>query len=105
MAHLVDIARSARLPFDCILSTELVKTYKPDPRVYQLVPTYLRVKPDEAMMVACHASDLFAATSQGLRTAFVGRPQEWSNGKVDTPSFSVDVLVDDFSGLASQLAV
>ena len=41
MALLVNLARAAGLPFDCILSTELVKSYKPDPRTYQLVPSLL----------------------------------------------------------------
>jgi 2-haloacid dehalogenase len=103
MAMLVDLARSAQLPFDCILSAELVKTYKPDPRVYQLVSSLLRVAPEQAMMVACHADDLAAAAGQGMRTAFVRRPQEWGTGKSDDPDFPVDVVADDFNDLASQL--
>jgi len=47
MAMLVDLDRSAGLPFDCILSTELVKSYKPDPRTYQLV-SLLAVRPEQA---------------------------------------------------------
>src|SRR5260370_18129744 len=37
MALLVNLARTGSLPFDCILSTELVKSYKPEPAVYRLV--------------------------------------------------------------------
>jgi 2-haloacid dehalogenase len=104
IAHLVDTARSAKLPFDCILSTELLKTYKPDPRVYQLVPTLLRVSPEQAMMVASHPYDLSAAAGQGLRTAFIRRPQEWGTGKVEhAPDFPVDIDAADFNELASQL--
>src|SRR5207248_1675525 len=76
MAMLVDLDRSAELPFDCVLSTELVKSYKPDPRTYQLV-SLLAVRPEQAMMVAAHPYDLSAAAEQGMRTAFVRRPQEW----------------------------
>jgi 2-haloacid dehalogenase len=103
MAHLVDVARSAGLPFDCILSTELVKTYKPDPRVYQMVPQLLKVRPEEAMMVASHPYDLSAAAEEGLRTAFVRRPREWGTGKIDGPDFAVDLTVDDLNDLATQL--
>ena len=46
MAQLVALARTGGLPFDCILSTELAKTYKPDPAVYQLVPSLLAVRPE-----------------------------------------------------------
>jgi len=103
MALLVNLARAAGLPFDCILSTELVKSYKPDPRTYQLVPSLLAVRPEQTMMVAAHPYDLSAAAAQGMRTAFVRRPQEWGTGNVDGPDFSVDVEADDFLDLAAQL--
>jgi 2-haloacid dehalogenase len=105
MAMLVDLARAARLPFDCILSTELVQTYKPDPRTYQLVPSLLAVRPEQAMMVAAHPYDLQAAREQGLRTAFVRRPQEWGTGKAEAPDFPVDIVSEDLIDLASQLGV
>jgi 2-haloacid dehalogenase len=103
MALLVDLARSGRLTFDCILSTELVKTYKPDPRTYRLVPSLLAVRPEQTMMVASHPYDLSAAASEGMRTAFVRRPQEWGTGKAANLEFPVDIVADDFLELASQL--
>jgi 2-haloacid dehalogenase len=103
MALLVDLARASGLPFDCILSTELVKTYKPDPRTYRLVPDLLAVHPEQAMMVAAHPYDLAAAADQGMRTAFVRRPQERGTGKAEIPEFRVDILAEDFLDLASQL--
>ena len=103
MAHQVDVIRHARLPFDCILSTELVQSYKPDPRTYQLVPSLLRVRPEQAMMVASHPYDLAAAAGQGFRTGFVRRPMEWGNGKPEEPDFRVDIVADDFGDLASKL--
>ncbi|HET9849659.1 MAG TPA: haloacid dehalogenase type II [Candidatus Dormibacteraeota bacterium] len=103
MAHQVDVARFAHLHFDCILSTELVKTYKPNPRVYELVPSLLRVRPEEAMMVASHPYDLAAAASQGFRTAFVRRPKEWGTGKSEEPNFPVDIAAHDFIDLARKL--
>jgi 2-haloacid dehalogenase len=105
MALLVDLARAAGLPFDCILSTELARTYKPDPAVYQLALSLLAVRPEQALMVAAHANDLAAAAGQGMRTAFVHRPQEWGTGKADIPDFRVDIIADDFLDLASQLGV
>jgi len=103
MAHLVDLNRAAQLPFDCVLSVELVRTYKPDPRVYRLVPDLLAVRPEESMMVASHSYDLAAAAGQGMRTAFVRRPQEWGTGKPEKLDISVDIVADDFLDLASQL--
>jgi 2-haloacid dehalogenase len=103
VALLVDLNGASGLPFDCILSTELVKSYKPDPAVYRLVPDLLAVRPEQVMMVAAHAYDLAAAAEQGMRTAFVRRPQEWGTGKAEDPGFPVDALADDFLDLASQL--
>jgi 2-haloacid dehalogenase len=103
MALLVDLIRAGRLPFDCILSTELVKSYKPDPRTYQLVPSLLAIRPDQAMMVAAHPYDLVAAAEQGMRTAFVRRPLERGTGMADLPDLPVDIVAVDFLDLASQL--
>ncbi len=103
MALLVDLARSGRLPFDCILSTELVKTHKPDPRPTAWCRSLLAVRPEQAMMVASHAYDLSAAAEHGMRTAFVRRSLEWGTGKAEIPEFPVDVVAEDFIDLASRL--
>jgi 2-haloacid dehalogenase len=103
MAHLVDLNRAAHLPFDCVLSVELVRTYKPDPRVYRLVADLLGVRPEQSMMVASHGYDLAAAAGQGMRTAFVRRPQEWGTGKPETLDISVDIVAEDFVDLATKL--
>jgi 2-haloacid dehalogenase len=103
MAHLVDLNRAAHLPFDSVLSVELVRTYKPDPRVYRLVPDLLAVRPEQSMMVASHSYDLAAAAGEGMRTAFVRRPHEWGTGKPEKLEISVDIVADDFLDLASQL--
>jgi 2-haloacid dehalogenase len=103
MALLVDLVRSAALPFDCILSTELVKSYKPDPRTYRLVPSLLAVRPEQVMMVAAHPYDLAAAAEEGMRTAFVRRPWERGAGKIPDLDFPVDIVADDFLDLSSKL--
>ena len=103
MAQLIDVNRAAHLPFDSVLSVELVRTYKPHPRVYRLVPHLLAVRPGESMMVASHAYDLAAAAGAGMRTAFVRRPQEWGTGKPEKLDISVDIVADDFLDLATQL--
>lgn len=104
VALLVDLARNGRLPFDCILSAELCRAYKPDPRTYRMVPELFRVQPEQAMMVAAHRDDLEAARSCGLRTAFVKRPDEWGpGGEPEEPPADADAVADDFVDLARQL--
>jgi 2-haloacid dehalogenase len=106
VALLVNMAKHARLPWDCILSAEVVRHYKPDPETYLGAASLLGVEPHELMMVAAHKDDLHAARACGLRTAFVPRPKEYGpRVKVDVsrePAF--DVHARDFNDLARQLA-
>lgn len=105
VALLTNMAKHAGLPWDCILSAELVRAYKPDPAVYQMAADLLGLHPTEIMMVAAHQGDLRAAASVGLRTAFVPRPLEWGpDFKVDvTPDPSFNVVAADFGELAGIL--
>jgi 2-haloacid dehalogenase len=103
---MTDLAKHARLPWDCILGAELVRHYKPDREVYQSAADILDLYPSEIMMVAAHLGDLRASKSVGLKTAFVTRPLEFGpNGKPDLqPDASVDVTAKDFLDLAEKLA-
>ncbi len=102
---LVELAKRARLPWDCILSAELARHYKPDPDVYLTAARLLDCAPADVMMVAAHNEDLRAAAALGMRTAFVARPTEY--GPNQTANFtadpSVDVSARDFIELANAL--
>jgi len=106
LALLTDLAKFGRLPWDCILSAELFRHYKPDPEVYLGAAALLDVAPQHLMMVAAHKDDLHAAQSCGLRTAFVRRPLEFGPSAhpdlKDEAAFNINA--DDFSDLARQLA-
>jgi len=103
---LTNMAKHAKLPWDCILSAEVVRHYKPDPETYLGAADLLGVKPAELMMVAAHKDDLHAARACGLKTAFVPRPKEY--GPAVKPDVSRDPAFDlharDFNDLARQLA-
>src|SRR5438552_1628778 len=73
MALLVNMAKHASLPWDCILSAELVKKYKPAPEVYQMAAGLLDLPPGEVLMVAAHMNDLLAAKQEWLRIVFLFR--------------------------------
>ncbi|AFM14924.1 2-haloalkanoic acid dehalogenase, type II [Mycolicibacterium chubuense NBB4] len=102
---LTDMAKHAGLPWDCVLSAELFRHYKPDREVYLGCADLLGVAPEEVMMVAAHPSDLRAARDAGLRTGFVFRPAEHGpNRTLRRPAEGeFDVLADDFCDLADQL--
>ena len=104
-ALLTEMAKRARLPWDCILSTELFSAYKPDPRTYEGAAGLLGLAPEEVMLVAAHVGDLRAAASAGLRTGYVPRPLEWGPGgrQPAAPEPDFDVVAQDFGALADRL--
>lgn len=104
VALLVNMARHAGLPWDLVLSSELIGHYKPDREVYLKGAELLGLAPGEVMMVAAHKYDLRAAADAGLRTAFVPRPREWPNRRIDLSyEDAFDVNAGDFLDLATQL--
>jgi len=82
IALMTSLAKFGGLPWDAILGAELARHYKPDREVYISAYYYLDLKPEEVMMCAAHISDLQAARSNGLRTGFIYRPDEYGNGPV-----------------------
>jgi 2-haloacid dehalogenase len=103
VALLADLARHADLRFDCVLSVELVRKYKPAPEVYLSAPRLLRLEPAEVMLVAAHPMDLKAARDAGLATAFVDRPLEYGPGSPPRDDPDADERVRDLHELAERL--
>lgn len=105
VALLVDIARFAGLTWDCVLSAELARAYKPDPATYRTAVSLLGCTPDAVMMVAAHPSDLRAAQAVGMRAAYVPRPQEWGPDRPLEPPTEgeFEIVATDFLDLARQL--
>ena len=102
---LTNMAKLAGLPWDCILSAELMKRYKPDPEAYLGAADLLGLRPDEVMMVAAHKGDLRSAQEVGFKAAFVARPREFGpDHDVDTtPEPGFDVNAVDIEDLARKL--
>ena len=105
-ATLTEMAKYGGMPWDCVISTELARTYKPARDAYLLAPTLLDLPRDEVMLVAAHNNDLEGAAAAGLRTALVVRPLEWGPGAPPPPAPlpSFDYVAPDFVDLARQLS-
>jgi 2-haloacid dehalogenase len=106
-ALLTNMGKFAGLPWDCIISTDLFQTYKPDPATYQGAARLLDLQTDEVMLVAAHVRDLRAAQAAGLHAAFVRRPLEWGAGgpQEPDPDPAFDLVASDFLDLAARLGV
>ena len=104
VALLTNMARRAGLPWDLVLSAELVRHYKPDPETYLMPPLLLDLEPEQVMMVAAHVYDLRSARNNGLRTAYVPRPLEFGPGvEAEPPDPAFDLVARDFVELADRL--
>jgi len=77
------LAKFASLPWDVILGAQIAGQYKPHPNAYLNSVKALRLEPHEVMMVAAHNSDLEAAQSCGLKTAFIQRPTEYGANQTE----------------------
>ncbi|MGE0096960.1 MAG: haloacid dehalogenase type II [Hydrogenophaga sp.] len=102
---LTNMAKRAGLPWDCVLSAEVFRAYKPDRRTYLGVADVFRVPPAQVMLVAAHQDDLAAARACGLSTAYVERPLEFGadRPKDVSPDPANTLHARDFMDLADQL--
>jgi 2-haloacid dehalogenase len=57
------------------------------------------------MMCAAHSGDLEAASENGLRTAFIARPDERPGMSEKAPAIPVDVSTQSVDELATRLGV
>ena len=102
---LTNMAKRAALPWDCVLSAEVFRAYKPDPATYLGVAKVFNLPPDQVMLVAAHQDDLAAARACGLQTAYIERPLEFgaAHPKDVSPNVANTYHATDFLALAAQL--
>lgn len=102
---LTEMAKHAGLPWDCVLSAEVFKAYKPDPRTYLGVAGVFDIAPRQVMLAAAHHDDLAAARACGLRRAYIERPNEFgaARPKDVSPQAGNELHVADIGALADRL--
>jgi 2-haloacid dehalogenase len=102
---LTNMAKRAGLPWDCILSAEVFRAYKPDPATYLGVARVFDIPPGEVMLVAAHQDDLAHARAAGLKTTYIERPLEFgpSNPKDVSANPQNTLHAKDFIELAGLL--
>ena len=103
---LTHMAKHGGLPWDCILSAEGFKAYKPDPATYLGVARVFDLEPAAVMLVAAHQDDLAAARACGLQTAYIERPNEFGADRIKdvSPDPANTLHARDLLDLADQLA-
>ncbi|MET4236183.1 2-haloacid dehalogenase [Bradyrhizobium sp. LA6.10] len=103
---LTNMAKRAGLPWDCILSAEVFRAYKPDPATYLGVARVFDLEPAQVMLVAAHHEDLAGARACGLQTAYIERPLEFGalRPKDVSPRSENDWHAANILALAEQLS-
>jgi 2-haloacid dehalogenase len=104
---LINMAKRAGIPWDLILSSDVTRAYKRDPRAYQGAIAALAMEPGEVMMCAAHNDDLEAAREQGMRTAYINRPTEYGPDQIKDfeATSNWDIITDHIGGIADALDV
>lgn len=102
---LTNMAKRAGLPWDCVLSAEVFRAYKPDPATYLGAAQVFDLAPHQVMLCAAHHDDLAAARHCGLRTAYIERPLEFGakQPKDVSPHAGNDLHARDIHALADLL--
>ncbi len=101
---LTNMAKRAGLPWDCVLSAEVFRAYKPDPATYLGVAQVFDLAPHEVMLCAAHHDDLDAARDCGLHTAYIERPMEFGASQIkDVSPQGHDLHARDLMALADLL--
>jgi 2-haloacid dehalogenase len=106
MSQMTALVKNSGLPFDEIVTGELTRAFKPDPKVYQSAVDYVGFRPDQLLMVSAHKWDLQASKRAGFRTAYIPRPLELGPGHpADRKAESfIDIMANDLVDLAARLA-
>lgn len=80
--------------FDAVLSADAARTYKPDPRVYALVPAALELPPDRILFVSANAWDAVGAKHYGFRVAWCNRAGRGQGPYGSSPDLAIRTLDD-----------
>jgi len=74
--------------FERIFSVDEAKAFKPNPKPYLFVLDQLKVKPQEALLVAAHGWDITGAQRAGLQTAFISREGKFKYPLAAMPTYN-----------------
>ena len=103
IALMCDLARRNDLRWDAILGADMARDFKRRAVVYLAAAGAFNLEPCECMMCAAHSDDLRAAAENGLKTAFIARPQERPGKSESAPNRPVDIIAGSTEDLAARL--
>jgi 2-haloacid dehalogenase len=87
--------------FEEVLSAEKIKKYKPEKQVYQWAAAKLNTDVSQMLMVTTHVWDISGAANAGMKTAYLQRGKQITDGLSPIPDLTGKTLTE----LASMLTV
>jgi len=87
--------------FKHILSADEVRTYKPSPKVYALVPKYLGIPKEEIFFVSSNSFDVVGAKAFGFKVGWINR----SSTQLDELCMKPDVIAKTVKEMIGALGV
>ncbi|KAG8902939.1 hypothetical protein FRB99_003933 [Tulasnella sp. 403] len=91
----INTNRRNDMRFDAVLCSDVIETYKPNPKMYKTAIKALEAdgKPGEIAMVAAHVYDLEAAKKHGMHTIYIARATE--DMDEDASKHEFDLVVNE----------
>jgi 2-haloacid dehalogenase len=87
--------------FTHILSADLVRVYKPDPRVYELAPNALGLPREAIVFVSSNAFDVMGAKAYGFQVAWINR----TGAQTDELGLEPDIVLSQLDHLPQAFPV
>lgn len=87
--------------FEVVLSAEKIKKYKPEKQVYQWAAARLNTDTSQMLMVTSHVWDIAGAANAGMKTAYLQRGKQITDGLSPIPDITCKTLIE----LASMLTI
>jgi 2-haloacid dehalogenase len=85
--------------FTQVLSVDSLKTFKPNPLVYELAPRHLGVAKEALIFVSSNAFDVIGAKAFGFQVAWINR----SDAILDNLGWQPDITIQYLDQLAQTL--
>jgi 2-haloacid dehalogenase len=86
--------------FSKIVSVDPIRTFKPDPAVYDYLAAELGAQKNSVWLISSNSFDVIGAKACGLRAAWVQRDPKRT---FDPWEFAPDLIVQGLAGLAEKL--
>jgi 2-haloacid dehalogenase len=88
--------------FEEVLSAEKARKYKPEKQVYQWAADKLHINTSEVLMVTTHIWDVAGAANAGMKTAWLQKGKQITDGLSPTPDLTCKTLIELVSMLTIQ---